>query len=341
MKYMNFQEYLDRNKKLQTSAPVKKIADFEGKVDTKPAKEKKHKDAGGKGQEGEIKPYKGGTDAKDPNKGKLGDGFADKGDKKLKYEPETLADKSKSEEGVHGGKKQPSWPKTKTQEWVDRTKNMSLAEFTKSIRSEALKGLDECGCQEAPHSSIKDTVSICKCNKKNVSAFVREMKRNGLFGSLVKEMASHPEMFKALAILMERDEVYARKLAKAMNEMVAPPVGDDGGMSGPPMKKKKPMPHPDDMGGEGDDMGMGDKDGDMSDLGDDDGDMGMDGDDDMGMGDEDGDMSDMGDDDGDDLDGLDNPAPHNDKIGKIAPPKKKSAHHNLLAAMKDQPSLGM
>ena len=85
MKYQKFAEYLDSNGKLKAVAPVKKIADFEGKVDTKPVKETKHKDAGGKGQDGEIKPYKGGTDAKDPNKGKLTDGFADKGDKKLKY----------------------------------------------------------------------------------------------------------------------------------------------------------------------------------------------------------------------------------------------------------------
>jgi hypothetical protein len=368
MAHMKFQEYLDRNKKLTTSAPVKKIADFEGKIDTKPVKEKKHKDAGGKGQDGEIKPYKGGSDAQDPNKGKLKDGFADKGDKKLKYEPDTAHDGNgpgKGSEGVPGGKKAATWPKTKTQEWVDRTKGMSLAEFTKTVRAEALKGLDECACQDSPHNSIKETIAVCKCNQKYVSALVREMKRNGLFGKLMKEMVNHPETFKALAILMERDEMYARKLAKAMNEMVAPPMGDEhGGMDlgGPPMhkpKKKKhlpPHPHADMLGGD-DDMGMGGDD-DMGeemphpdDMHDDD----M-GDDDLGMGGDDDDMGgdmphpdDLGGDDmgmGDDDLGIgggdDMPPPHNDKIGKLPMKKKKpklGAHHHLMAAMKDHPAL--
>lgn len=363
MAYMKFQEYLDRNKKLKTSGTVKQIADYEGKVETKPAKEKKHKDAGGKGQDGEIKPYKGGSDGADPNKGKLKDGFADKGDKKLKYEPKTDVPAKVGE----GGKKTATWPKTKTQEWVDRTKNMSLAEFTKTVRAEALKGLDECACQESPHNSIKETIAVCKCNQKYVSALVREMKRNGLFGKLMKEMVNHPETFKALAILMERDEMYARKLAKAMNEMVAPPMGDEhGGMDigGPPMhskKKKKhlPPPHPhDDMGMGGDDdmgMGMGGDD-DMGeemphpdDMHDDD-DMGM-GDDDLGLGGDDmggddlgGDMPHPDDLGGDDMGMGDDgpPPPHNDKIGKLPMKKKKpklGAHHHLMAAMKDHPAL--
>lgn len=344
MAHMKFQEYLDRNKKLKTSGTVKQIADFEGSIETKPAKEKKHKDAGGKGQDGEIKPYKGGTDAKDPNKGKLGDGFAHKGDSKLKYEPNTTVPAKVGE----GGKKHATWPKTKTQEWVDRTKGMSLAEFTKTVRTEALKGLDECSCQESPHNSIKETIAVCKCNQKYVSALVREMKRNGLFGKLVKEMVDHPETFKALAILMERDEMYARKLAKAMNEMVAPPMGDENGggdIGGPPMhkmKKKKPFPHPGNMGMDDDDMGMGDDDEEMphpDDMHDDD-DMDSDDSDDMDGDDMDDDLDDddlgLGD---DDMGGDDLPAPPHDKIGKIAPPKKKSAHHNLMAAMKDHPAL--
>ena len=348
MKYQKFAEYLDANSKLRATAPVKKIADFEGKVDTKPVKEKKHKDAGGKGQDGEIKPYKGGPDARDPNKGKLADGFADKGDKKLKY---TLTnDVGKAIEGVPGGKGAPTWPKTKTQEWVDRTKNMSLAEFTKTVRDEALEGCEK----EVPHNSIKETVSACKCNKKHVAALVREMKRNGLFGKLVSEMVQHPETFKALAILMERDESYARKFVKAMNEMIAPPID---GAGGPPMmgKKKKPpmmgdmgMPHPDDMGDDDSDEDGDDMDGD-DDMGDD-----MDGDDDMGD-DDMGDGSDMDGDEGmDDDGGLGDDdlgiggdpaadagmAPHD----KMAPPsfKKKPklhAHHHLLNAMKDHPSM--
>lgn len=348
MKYEKFAEYLDRNNKLKTSGTVKQIADFEGKVDVKPAKEKKHKDAGGKGQSGEVKPYKGGTDAKDPNKGKMGDGFAHKGDAKLKYEPKTDVP---AKVGA-GGKTAATWPKTKTQEWVDGTKGMSLAEFTKKIRSEALKGLDECACQEAPHNSIKETISICKCNQGYISALVREMKRNGLFGKLVKEMVNHPETFKALAILMERDESYIRQLNKAMNEMIAPPMGDDAGgdIGGPPMhkmKKKKPFGHPDDMAGLGDDEENPD-DMDMDDLG---------GEEDDGMGDID-DMGDVGDESGDDLDddqlgdtGEDDPmnspddsdsmdAPEDAPLDMPPPKKRPKAHLDLLSKIKNHPAMG-
>lgn len=344
MPYQKFQEYLDANNKLKTSGTITKLADYEGKVETKPTKEKKHADAGGKGQDGEIKPYKGGPDAVDPNKGKLKDGFADKGDSKLKYTPNDVV--GKTTEGVPGGKSSPSWPKTKTQEWLDRTKGMSLAEFTKTVREEALEGCDN----PVSVNSIKEAIAACKCNKKHVSAMVREMKRNGLFGKLVAEMAQHPETFKALAILMERDEGYARKFAKALNEMIAPP------MDGHPMfgKKKKPpmdLPHPDDMGDDvdglgGDDDALGDEEGlDDDDMGDN-----LDGGDDL-----DGDDDDMGDDMGDDDDmglgdddlgiGAADPAdaglaPHD----KMAPPKKKPklhAHNHLLNAMKDHPAMGM
>jgi hypothetical protein len=371
---MKFQEYLDKNNKLQTSGKVKTIADYEGKVDTKPVKEKKHKDAGGKGQDGELKPYKGGTDAKDPNKGKLNDGFASKGDKKLKYAPKN---------GVpakEGGKKTATWPKTKTQEWIDRTKGMSLAEFTKNLRSEAFKGLDECACQEAPHNAIKETISVCKCNQKYISALVREMKRNGMFGRLFGEMIQHPEAYKVLAKLMEKDESYSRKLVKAMNEIGDPMggMGSDpmgGPMGGPPMPKKKKKPMPPMHGGMGDDLGMGDDDMDMhgdhddmdddnmDDMGDDSDDMDVDdmGDDDMGdehgdmdmddMGDDDGGIGDLGDDGGDpdedggmghDIDGGVGgpPMPPHDKIGKLPPPKKhKKGIDHLMGALKNHANM--
>jgi hypothetical protein len=209
---------------------------------------------------------------------------------------------------------------------------MSLAEFTKNVRNEAFKGLDECACQEAPHNSIKETIAVCKCNQGYISSLVREMKRNGLFGKLMKEMVNHPETFKALAILMEKDEMYARKLAKAMNEMVGPPVGDEtgggtGAPIGPSLHKKKPMPI--------DDMGMGDED---EDLGDEDmeDDMGDEPEDDMGdEGESDEEMDDLGDDD------LGDEEEMGGDEDMVMPPKKPKlhAHHHLMNAMKDHPAL--
>lgn len=306
MKHMKFVEYLDRNKKLKTSGTVKTVADFEGTVDSKPAKEKKHKDAGGEGQKGEAKPYKGGVDAKDPNKGKNNDGFANKGGKELEYKPKTDVPAKVGE----GGTKKASWPKTKMQEWLEKTKGLSLAEFTKSVRNENVKGLDECACQ--PHNSIKDTVEACKCNKRQLSALVREMKRNDLFNSLFAEMVSHSESYAVLAKLMGKDESVAKKLVKALNEDVAPPMGD----SLVPMKKKKPVL--------GDDMGDTDMDSDSEEMGDEEN-MDMDSEE----GDMDSDSEEMGDSEesemGDDIGGDDTMMP---------PPKKKKGMSNLLGAMK-------
>jgi len=114
-----------------------------------------------------------------------------------------------------------------TESFVNKTKHLSLAEFTKKLHKDSSKGLDKCGCQKAPHSSIQETVSVCKCNDKYISALVHEMKRNGLLGQLIKEMSLHEETFKKLAALVEQDQSCAFKLSKAINEAVAPPVGMD------------------------------------------------------------------------------------------------------------------
>lgn len=346
MAHMKFQEYLDRSGKLQTSGKVKTVADYEGDAAFKPVKEKKHKDAGGKGQDGEVKPYQPTSNAKDPNKGKMDDGFANKGDAKLKYNPDNTVPSKVGD----GGKKKATWPQTETQSWIEKTKGLSLAEFTKTIREQAKKGLNECACQEAPHNSIKETVSVCKCNKTYVAALVREMKRNGLFNKLVKEMFNHTEAYAALAYLME-DESNARRLVRAMNEMMdAPPMDGAGAPPALPFKKKKKAVPPPDLMGH-DDLGgddLGDDMGDEGDLGDD-----MD-DDDSGLSapgpddnmddldsDEHGDeMGGEGDDlgMGDEMGGDMPPPPHD----KIMPPKpKKKGIHHLLGAMKDHGNLGM
>jgi len=304
MAHMRFQEYLDAKNKFTKSPKVKAVADFEGKTEDKPGKEKMHKNAGGKGQEGTPYPYKAGKATKPSN-----DGLAHSGDKNLVYKPDTKMDYqkqnvSKSEMGVPGGKKIASWPMTKTQEWVDRTKKMSLAEFTKKIRNEALNNLNP-----SQIGSIQETVEICKKNKSSISNLVREMKRNGLFNNLMKELSNHEETFKAFANLMESDEAYSRKLVKAMSEMVAPPIGG----SDEDDEKNKDMDdenQDDDSDMNGDDNEEGDEEDDME------GDM-----EDHEEDDEEGDMKDHEEDE-EDMQSL--PAP------------KMHAHHHLMNAMKDR-----
>ena len=313
MAHMRFQEYLDAKNKFTKSPKVKSVADFEGKTEDKPGKEKMHKNAGGKGQEGTPYPYKAGKATK-PSK----DGLVHSGDKNLVYKPDTKLDYqkqnvSKSEMGVPGGKKIASWPMTKTQEWVDRTKKMSLAEFTKKVRSEALNNLDP-----SQIGSIQETVEICKKNKSSISNLVREMKRNGLFNNLMEELSNHEETYKAFANLMGSDEAYSRKLVKAMSEMVAPPIG------GSDEDDQKDMGD-EDQDDQSDDSNMDDEDHEE-------------GDEDHQEGDDEGDMEDdMGDEDheeGEEGDMGDHEEGEEDMQGLPAP--KMHPHQHLMNAMKDR-----
>ncbi len=383
MAHKTFQEYLDTKSKFSTKGKIEAKADYSGPKESAPKKENKHKDAGGKGQ-GQPKPYKGGKDAKDPNKGKLDGGFADKGDKDLKYTP---GDKEKGNfitggkeaAGVPGGKTVSSdWNKTKTQEWLNRTKGMSLAEFTKMIQKTTSKGIDkitnECACQESANDVVRQAVALANANQSVMITLVREMKRNKAFGKMVAEMLQHDETYKVMAHFMERDEKYARRLVRAMNEMVGPPAHKDD-IDDDDDDPSKP-PHPEDMHGSDDDMDMGMGDDDMGMGGDDMGlggpphghhghhdmdgphghpmggdDMGLGGDDDMGMGGMGGDDMGLGGDDmglgGDDHDPTMGPhGHHGDKDADLAPgskimptrkKKKKHAHHHLMAALKDSP----
>lgn len=221
MKFRKFDEYLVSKNKTITTAPVEKVAEFKGTQPSKPEKEKKDKDCGGSGQIGTPYAYKSGSDAKDPNKEDKS-GLAYKGDNKLKYEPKT----------EEAPKKVPSWPKTKMQEWLEKTKNMSTAEFAKNIKSNIQKGLDEC---QQPLETVKNAVKICKCNEQHVSVLVRELKRNQMFESFFNEMIQHPECYKIIANLME-NEFHSKKLMKAMNELADPSSMEEN----PFLKKRMP-----------------------------------------------------------------------------------------------------
>ena len=319
MGYISFHEYVEKNKKPQ-KAKTALVADYDGPKKDAPELGKKPENAGGTAQGGKVLPYKGGKDAADPNKGKLMDGLGGK------------LDHSKSGEVGKPTKDLGNYP-LKTQEWIDKTKGMSLAEFTRKIRESRLAGVKS---PSKTYESIKETVAVCKGNRSYVKDVVLEMKRQGVFETFFAAMASHPESFNVIAKLMESDG-YARKLVMAIDEMVGPPVGDDEmDMPAPKMKHKhkiKGKMH--DMGGEdmgGEDLGdedMGDEDMGDEDMGDEDlGDEDM-GDEDMGdeegedLGDEDGDEEGMG---GEDMGGED--------LGDMLDKPKLSGKDKLMKAMK-------
>lgn len=320
MAYKTFEEYLDHKNQLKTSGTVKKVADYDG-------------------------PENMSTVAKNPNKAEKG--FADEGDKKLIYTPDVETPAKVGE----GGTKTATWPKTKTQEWLDQTKGLSLSEFTKNIT----KNINPTNLK-----SVHETVSNCKTDKKYVENLVREFKRTGLLKQLVAEMLQHKESFDVLAKLMEKDEQVSRRLVRSFNEL----AGLDLGLPAPKDKsekfgkfnkfKKKPkfgeeFPE-DDLEAPMDDEldpSMGDE-GDLEDMPPEEGDdldpsmdPSLDGEEpaegDLDMPPEDG--GDLDPSMGDDMDALSPPE------GDMMPPprKKKKKHpaHHLMNAMKGGPMSGM
>jgi hypothetical protein len=201
--------------KAAEKAKVEIVPDYKGPSPSSPSFGKTPKDSGGKGQSGKVSPYKGGKDAPNPNKS-FSDGLAHKGDKGYQ----------KTYTKAHGEKEKviASYPKITTQEWLDRTKKLSLAEFTKKIRKDRLSGIES--NPSAIYESIKETMSVCEKNKRYILDTVLEMKRSGLFESFFATMAQQPEAFDVLAKLMESTN-YSRQFVDAINEMVAPPIDSD------------------------------------------------------------------------------------------------------------------
>ena len=251
-----------------------KIPDYHGSIAQKPEKEKKHKDAGGnnKGQ-GTPAPYSNAKKATDPNKSTNKVGFAQKGDQKLKYDPTSKNNKG-TNKNIEGGKEVKGW--TKTQEWLNRSKDLPLSEFVKKMKAENLK---ECACQEnLPFDTIQRVVKAAVENKNVMNSLVREMKRNNLLTALVQEVFNHNETYKIITSLTENDSKLKSKLNSTFIEMIAPPMHKDDEMEGGDEEEPE-MSQGEDEGMEGDE-GMGDE------TGEEDEDMEGEGEDEEGLGDD-------------------------------------------------------
>jgi len=224
MAFKNFSQYLEDkiNKPLAGKTKTEKVADYSGSAPVAPPKEiapktgDKEIKPGGAKQLGGAAPYKTQT-----RSAKTGIAGADKGFVYAKSnipptEFDTEIPQGKSYGGVPGGKPvssafmskgDPGDPnqttgmtqKTSSQliglnseNFINKTKNLSLAEFTKKIHKDVQRGMNDCGCK-APNASIRETVEACKCNKKYVETLVREMKRNGLLKNFITEAANFDE----------------------------------------------------------------------------------------------------------------------------------------------------
>ena len=232
------------------------------------------------------KPYgtgKGATkeDSKAPKGEKNEEGLVDKGDKSLKYNPMTPYKGTIDLKPIKAERK----TKNTSEAFVTATKGMSPTEYA-SFLSRKYENLGEI---QAAVENFRRLVSV---SPSAIMALVAESKRGGFYSHLMSEMLQHPGAMEIVAAqLGDKNEGMsaARRLAKAMNEMVGPPMHASlgGGSLGGARKKGLPAPgghdvppggpmgHPDDdMGGHPDDD-MGDDDDDMGGHpGDDDDDMG-------------------------------------------------------------------
>ena len=206
MAFKSFQEYLNDSGKMVEKPQVKVVAGYEGKVPEAPEKTEKDPQAGGaKAVKGTHKPYKAGTDAKNPNKAEKG--FAHEGDNDLKYEPKTDVKKSN-----YGGEEAKSWlDSSSVTEWLNKTRNLSDAKFVNKMR-EATNGL--------AINEIKNAVNVCAENEKNIQHFIFELKRNNLLEQFVKEALKHESAVKT-AINDINESSLGKKVLIEMNYMSA------------------------------------------------------------------------------------------------------------------------
>ena len=165
------------------NAPVELVPDYEGEMPSAPSLGDFPTNAGGVKQKGSVSPYKGGKDAPDPNKGFGSDGLAHKGGKGY----ESMPKKAHGEEP----KEKASYPNIKTHEWLEKNKNLSLAEFTKRLRNERLSGLNN--KPSTAYDAIKEAVIVFEQNEKYMVDAVLQMKRAGVFESFLLTMMQQPE----------------------------------------------------------------------------------------------------------------------------------------------------
>lgn len=341
--FKSFQDYVEDRKVdgveakdgLVGSAKVKLVADYDGPDPKKPTK--------GEGQS-DPTPYKAANGSAKAKKAE-GGGFADLGDKALKYDPKTEGGSSKMT--VLGTEIKGDWPKPaaglpKTEQFFRKTKNMSDTQFAeymlkasgnlKISKNLPMVNADAPGpFHPHPSEAVRYVAALGSQNPKIVEQLIHELKRLNVLGEMFRAALEHPESYLELCQLLEDDtygEKRSRNFARALKEVVGPPMGlkpeddDEEGM------------HPEDEMGdeEGEDMvdpdeesdDMDDDSMDMDDeMGDEEGDEDMDGMDDE-MGDEEG-MDDMGDDGMGGEEGMD---------GDMGPPPKfKKRHSHIMGSM--------
>ncbi len=223
--FQKFSEYIDSKDKLQTKPIISIDADTgpEPKKGDKPAKSAK----GGKGwkvegaqvKDDEAKPYKGsGTDPGQPTYEK---GLTYKGDEKLVYKPKVEDQKLKIPYG------------NKTENFINQTKELSSTQYAEFILSKK---------DGQATKKVLELAEVIGKNEELIETLVREIKRKGNFDKLMESILNQPETYTEFAISLasvDNSKNIARQLAKAINEITAPPEAEEDEEMPPKEKTRK------------------------------------------------------------------------------------------------------
>ncbi len=134
------------------------------------------------------------------SKDAINQGLLYKGDKELVYEPGGYNAKETTRE---------SWPKSKTEQFIDDTKELSTLDFIDRVKEKLkLEGIP----------AIRETSNLVSNDENLMETLVREIKRNGGFSKLMQEVLGHQEAYTEIALLMSEEESVCNQLARAIRE---------------------------------------------------------------------------------------------------------------------------
>ena len=221
-------EYLGPTGKLVEKPKVADVADYDGPNDTKPPKAV----TSGKGWEAphaepadkEVSPYRSPIGSKPGANSEKG--FGELGDQDLIYKPDTAKAKL---------------PKTKTEQFMDKTKGMSLGEFTHYVLEQqphddenlpTVTAYQTGAIRPYPAETIRYVVALTEKSDRIMQNLIHEVRRSGQLKNLLTAIMDYPETYQELAGLLEGKDGMKRAqfLARAirqMTEAVGPPMGFD------------------------------------------------------------------------------------------------------------------
>lgn len=224
-KFKSFKEYLNQNGKMQDKPIVDPAADTAPKpTRTPPDPQKKGlgwqvPDSSSKG--GKPAPYTAPGTEPGPQKGEKG--FADQGDKKLVYEPTTK--KPNPDEW----NKETTWPKSKTEQFIDTTKGMSLPKFAKQM-IDSVKPGDDCPTifasreghfRPTAYEAIRYVAHLALTNEAVMESLIMEFVHTQGLGKLMEELFKHKESYEEAVTTIDSE-----RFANTIREMTAPPASE-------------------------------------------------------------------------------------------------------------------